>query len=202
MVVVAAIIGILAVIVLVSHASFTNTVILTNTAYDVALSLRNAQSFGIGSRTIVVGAAFKNNVSYGIDISNTNGFIVYADTDGGNPACTQPNCNPGNNFYTNSDATFQTYTLNNGMKISQYCVGAIGGASVCNPVAEHISITFTRPNTNVVFAEGAIGQGLLIPGLGAPPFNKACITIASPDGKTRAVTVNKVGQIAVLASCP
>src|SRR3989338_1630750 len=105
--VVAGIISVLSIIVIVGQQAFGRGLLLANAASDVALSLRNAQVFGIGSRTV----GTVSNAGYGLDfsIASPSSFSFFADTD---PlaSCGAPNCKPGNGYYTSADALVQLYT--------------------------------------------------------------------------------------------
>ena len=201
MLVVLAIIGVLSVIVIVGHSSFSQTLLLANTTSDVALSLRNAQVYGIGSRAI--GAV--SNAGYGIDFSSANpsSFTFFADIDP-NPCTTSynPTCKIGNNLYSNATELVQTFLLNNGMKIDNFCAIA-GSNTYCKTGGtvnemKQLSIVFTRPNTSAAFtivnSSNAVVTGV--------SFTKVCVTIASPEGASRSLFVTQVGGIAKGGSCP
>lgn len=85
--VVLAIIGIIMVIVLTGQSSFNKTIILSNTAYDIALTLRDAESYGLGSRATAVTA----NAGYGVHFQNASPglFTFFADSF---PAPNASNC--------------------------------------------------------------------------------------------------------------
>ncbi len=88
MLVVLGIIGVLATVVVTSQTSFNKTILLANTAYDVALSIRSAQTFGLGSRAQGV---VTPNAGYGIHFESAipNTYKLFADK-GGTPACHTP----------------------------------------------------------------------------------------------------------------
>src|SRR3989344_4714141 len=75
--VVTAIIGVLSLVVVVNQGSFNRTFMLANTSYDIALTLRNAQTFGMGSRS----RDGSENAGYGIhfDKNTPKSFILFAD---------------------------------------------------------------------------------------------------------------------------
>jgi prepilin-type N-terminal cleavage/methylation domain-containing protein len=199
--VVAAIIAVLSAVIIVGQTTFTRTLILNNTVADVGLSIRNAQIFGIGSRTI--GPA--SNTGYGLDfsIANLGSYVFFGDTD---PlaSCSFPSCRPGDGVYTEDDSEVQTYTLNNGMTISNFCAFTSGGASYCRNggtnAVEHMTLVFARPNTYSIIGAGDIGGGDTSGG--GAPFISACIEVASPQGTTRSLLITQVGEIVRANSCP
>lgn len=186
-------------VVFTNQGSFNKSYVLANTAYDVALSLRNAETFGIGSRalgTIV-------NAGYGLhfDSNNNSSFQLFADTA---PAasCTKPNCKPGNYAYTvGSDSLVRIYSLGNNITISDFCAyttswsctyahdGASGGLT-------SLDIVFVRPNPNPFMS----GNGIYSQAL---PITNACLRLSSTQGTARYVSVSLAGEISPIAtSCP
>jgi prepilin-type N-terminal cleavage/methylation domain-containing protein len=217
MLVVAAIIGILAVIVVVSHDTFNRTIVLANTASDVALSLRDAESFGIGSQTL---GGVSSNAGYGIEFNSGNPttYLLFADTAPAAPFGSPPSIVPGDGQYCAggacgvADTQKQTYTLNNGISIFYFC--GTGNTNYCsnavnNPITK-MDVVFTRPNTTA-------STSVYAPGLTFNPFvgsdnhwggpingiTGACIALTSTDhGTFRYVSVSAIGQVAFATSCP
>lgn len=190
--VVFAIISIITGVVFTNQGSFNKTLLLSNTAYDIALTLRSAQTFGLGSRAVGSVA----NAGYGVHFqtSPSNSFTLFADTF---PAvsCTAPDCRPGDYVYTSgSDALMQTYTLGNGITVSDFCARL--GATVACAYANgggltSLDIVFSRPNPDAfVTANGS-------------PYTDACLAVTSPQGGFRYISVGSAGGITANASsCP
>ncbi len=202
MLVVLAIISILSLVVITGQSSFNRTLILANTAYDIGLSLRDAQTYGIASRG-TSGGIF--NAGYGVEFSSGSptSFILFADTYPPVGANARPDAHPGNGIYEltqpNNDALVQTYTLNNNIKISDFC-GTLNGVSQCLSAgtASRLDIVFARPNTSasITTLNGITATAALA---------TACITVAAPSGETRVVVVTSIGEIEfrpVNSTCP
>jgi hypothetical protein len=186
-------------IVLTSQSTFNKTLILKNTAYDIALTLRNAETYGLGSRASGAVA----NTGYGVHFSRISPreFILFADTSPSTPSATNchglplfggqsaPDALPGDCIYTGgSDRKVITYTLGNGIFVSNLCVG--GGA--CGFTS--LDIVFSRPNPDTfVRADGNANT----------EYNSACIIVSSPQGgPSRYITISSSGAItADAASC-
>lgn len=190
--VVLAIIGVIMSIVLTSQSTFNKTIILKNTAYDIALTLRSAETFGLGSRTVGVTA----NAGYGIHFQRGSSFILFADTSGGvSCAGMTPDCKPGDYVYTpDADKLVQTYMLGNGITVGDFCAYWNGGKSCASGASGGISsldVVFARPNPNAfIRANGS-------------SYTSACITVTSPQGGAKYVSVASSGEItANAASCP
>lgn len=187
--VVMAIIGVVSSIVISNQGSFNKSIILANAAYDVALSLRSVESYGVGGRV----AGNITNAGYGMHFQSASpeSFILFADIAGGaSCAGEKPDCKIGDHMYTSgSDQFMQTYTLGNGVTISRLC--AYSGIS-CSAVSS-LDIVFTRPNPEAFVTDGA----------GASYARGACLTLTSPQGGFRYVAVTSSGQITASAtSCP
>jgi len=180
--VVLAIIGVVTSIVFSNQGSFNKTIILANTAYDVALSLRSAESYGVGGRAI--GAI--TNAGYGMHFQNSSpeSFVLFADIYPGSLcAGAKPDCKIGDHVYTSgSDQFIQTYTLGNGITVSNLCAYS-GNNTSCSSVSS-LDIVFTRPNPDAfITADGTSYVG------------GACLTLTSPQGGFRYVMVTSSGQI-------
>lgn len=210
--VVLAIIVIVTTVVLTNQSSFNKTLILSNTAYDIALSLRSAQTYGLSSRA----SGTTVNTGYGVHFSNgaPSSFTLFADAFPGPIAsnchgipvggANAPDAKPGDCVYESTQGEkVLDYMLGNSITVSDFCTkqgiswsctyahdGASGGLS-------SLDIVFARPNSDTFMsANGSYA---------AAPFSvtAACITIASPQGGARYVSVSTSGQIIANAlSCP
>ncbi|MFA5652147.1 MAG: type II secretion system protein [Candidatus Paceibacterota bacterium] len=184
-------------VVLVNSNSFDSSVLLNNFAYDVALTIKQAQSYGVNVRET---SNFRDvglnqfNSAYGVffDLtqSNTN-FVLFNDapaTDG-----------TYNRIYDSSITTcsvddpecIQKYTIRKGNIIKSICAGS--GPDDCPDgvsKVEKLSILFQRPNlAALIYSETS---GILS---SAQPYAK--VTLSAESGATQAVVVTSVGQIYV-----
>lgn len=204
--VVLAIIAIITGIALSSQNSFNRTLVLANTAYDVALTLRSAQTYGIGSRAALVSA----NTGYGLDFArgSPQSFTLFADTDPlpsvsspCHPArdASAPDAEPGDCAYSARDARITTYTLGNRIFVSDFCGYASGSWSCANSgnrALSSLDIVFARPNPDPFMSV----NGAYAP---SAPVSAACIALSAPGGGARFVSVAASGEInANAASCP
>jgi prepilin-type N-terminal cleavage/methylation domain-containing protein len=205
--VVLGIIGVLTAVVITSRGTFNKTILLTNTAFDIALTIRSAETFGLGSRATVSNVA---NAGYGVHFAATSAlpgtsFILFADTNTppsvchptppGGPGAGSPNETPGNCAYdSTTDDTVQTYALGNGMKIVKMCVTQ-GGVSTCTDSATPLTsldVVFSRPNTKTYFSMN---------GTYSSTIESACISLTSPQGGTTSnVYVMTTGEVHVNAT--
>ncbi|MFZ1988054.1 MAG: prepilin-type N-terminal cleavage/methylation domain-containing protein [Minisyncoccia bacterium] len=204
MLIVLAIIIIIAAIAIGGQSNFNRTLSLNNAAFDIALSIRQAQSFGLSSRS----ASGVSNAGYGLHFNRTeeSSYIFFADTKPSASSDATPDTKPGNGIYytggtaTSMDTLVATYTLNNGFTISGFCAyDASANVWDCTSDTDplrFLDIVFTRPNSDVrVHGRTNSGTGYL-------SYVKACITVAGPTGETRSVSVSDTGQVSTVSTCP
>ena len=207
MLVVFGIIIIVTSIVISSQGSFNKTILLANTAYDVALSIRHAETYGLGSRVINVSP----NVGYGIDISRASpdAFILFADSypvPSTSSIChptvdvSAPDAKPGNCAYEPLQSeTITKYTLGNGVTISDFCAKTSGtwSCATSNGLGlVSLDIVFSRPNPTPLMSTNGNYSSIF-------PVTNACISLTSRSGGTRFISVSSSGQISpTAASCP
>jgi len=193
MMVVLSVIASVTAIALTSQSAFNKTLILANTAYDIALTLRSAESFGMSSRATGVIA----NAGYGIhfQIGTPDSFLMFADIFPlVGSSCTRPDCKPGDRIYTSDDTLVQTYTLGNGITVSDFCAYSDSWHCASTGDLNSLDIVFMRPNPDA-FIHANISS--------YTQYTAACITISTNQGASRFVSVAASGQIlADVPACP
>lgn len=186
MLTVLAIFSILTAVVLFNHGRFTNETILTNMAYEMALSIREAQIYGVSVR----GESVDFDTSYGIFIpeanesNQKNEYILFADTHSDNRYNKVSCGNLGSECVT--PYTFQRYIHIVGTNIK---IGGIGNCTSGHKNKE-MHIVFKRPNPEPVLRvdeSGKVGGN----------FSEAEIVLRSRDGAMRYVVISNNGQISV-----
>lgn len=197
--VVLAIVGSITAVVFTNQSSFNKSLILANTAYDIALTIRSAETYGLGGR-----ATGKSPTGYGIhlDRNSPQSFLVFADT---SPASLgTSDCHftsdtevldaqPGDCVYTeNQDTVVTEYTLGNNATISDFC--AYTNTWSCG--FDSLDIVFARPNPDpFMSADGRYSATL--------PVTASCLTISSPSGGSRFIAISASGKISASATtCP
>lgn len=204
MLIVLAIIVLITAVALVSQQSFNRSLLLTDTAYTIALSVRQMQTFGLSGQRASVGAP--SDAAYGAYFTRSSSYTLFADTSPaapgsqlsgkcpGHTVTTAPESRPGNCIYTQgADTVVQTYRLERGFTISQLCGRPASGGSV-NCSLTSLNVTFLRPNT----------ESIMIGDPSQVELSSASIKLDSPDGgASRLVCITKVGQVSVATStCP
>ncbi len=213
MMVVLAIISVITSIALVGQGEFNRSILLTDTAYTVALSFREMQSYGLSSRTF----NGVQNAGYGayVNSATTDSYVLFADTADAdsvdrNTYATNclfggtgtPESKPSDCIYTaGSDGIVETYKFSRGFRISNFC-GKSGANRYCS--------TDTSPNIpltemNMVFLRSNTESAILAKRNGVwTPLTSAEVYLQSYDGtSTKGICVSRVGQISVTSGiCP
>jgi type II secretory pathway pseudopilin PulG len=200
--IVLAIIIIVTSIVLGSQTGFNRTLSLNNAAYDIALSIQLAQSYGLSSQAKTTAGGLIGNAGYGVqfDTGSPTKYYFFADTD---PAADTdfPDDHPGDHAYTKPFELEQTYSLNNGFQITKFCAGA-NACSVpgYSTTINTLAITFTRPNTETFIA----AKPNTSPSWPNPPtqYATACVAVSSANGDVRYLKISRTGQISMATQCP
>jgi len=151
-----------------NHAQFNGSVLLTNLAYEIALSVRQAQTYGISVKQT---ATFSFDSGYGvhIDLSTPTSYTLFEDKTGG-----------VSHVHDAGDTDLQVFNITRGNRIGKIC---LNGVQPCN--ATSVDISFIRPNPDAYIMSGGTSA------------TKAEICLTSPQGMMRKVVVESTGQISV-----
>ncbi len=219
MVVVLAIITVISGVVLSSQTSFNKTLVLANTAYDIALTVRSVETFGVSSSGLSV-----NGVGYGLhfDTASPTSFTLFKDIDPApsNSFCHSPlplsdpngpDAKRGDCVY-NPDPTkgewVKDYKVENGIYISRFCTAKASGDWKCKEVGvtgtdeegegdaklSFVDIVFTRPNPSPFIAVNRKKNKIQL-------RSKACLEISAPGSSiTRSIFILPSGAITVSAT--
>ncbi len=206
--VVLGIIGVLAALIAVSQSSFNKSLVLANTAYDVALTLRSTQTLGLGTASAGYGLHVSKNVR--------NSFLLFSDSVPGTGSTSSlchpvapgvdsngPSARPGDCVYTagaGGDAVIRSYTIGNGITIKDFCAQQAGVWSCANSHTGSLTsldIVFSRPSAEAFITSN--GRPWIV----NSNITAACISFQSPQGGERAVNVSRSGEITGNStSCP
>lgn len=150
-----------------NNAQFNGNVVLSNLAYEVALSVRQAQFYGI-----VVKQSSTNtfDAGYGINFNTATpaSYILFEDK-------------PTPNKVYDAGEALETYVMRKGNFISKICLSQSGSCSSYSSV----DISFIRPNPDAFIRNAGTN------------YSKAEICVSSPSGNKRKVIVESTGQISV-----
>ena len=197
MLVVVAIFTVISAVALFNQTKFSSDMVITNLAFEVALEMRQAQTYGIGVRGASVSGS---NFQYGYGVHFGGGqdnktFLLFADS------------GTIKYSYDSGDTLLDTFHLPGGNTIAEICYnqssalpsGSGPGAPDCfkNMTTHSLDISFVRPNPEA---------HTVLDGDTATPVAPVFIVLRSALGdKCKTVQLYSTGQISVVPSntpCP
>lgn len=166
-----AIIALISSVVMFQYKNFDSKLLLRNVAYEIAISLRSAQIYGISVRGS--GGAFQTGYGVHFDNSTPTSYTTFIDLD-----------NSGT--YNNITEKLETGTIDRNNQISDLCVST-GGAPVCGKAS--LDMIFVRPDPDAKFAVNSAKD---------PSVAYAIIDVAPKTaGALRQVYIYASGQISI-----
>ncbi|MES2986243.1 MAG: type II secretion system protein [Patescibacteria group bacterium] len=195
MIVVIAIIATVTVIVLFNSGRLNSAILVSNTAYEIGLIVRESQVAGLGVRATTDGGNVGFNTSHGvfIDRANPTQVILFADKN-------------GNGMYDSvAGEMTQEYNIQNKRAgtILSICAKRSDSVGPCTTttntytVADTVSVVFTRPNPEAFFT--------LTRPASAPEIHMGTmvITVGFPNDMCRSIAIEKTGAVQVDSTyCP
>jgi len=177
--------GIMTALLIAKYGSFNQSVLFTNLAYDVALTIRTAQTYGLSVKG-QPGLPSPFDFAYGVHFSTTDNkkIILFATPSSGADS---------NNIYDGDgvkrDVKISEYTIKRGAYVSKLCMRKSNGTchqeNLVDP--KDIDITFIRPDPSAKICANP----------GSCKNFPLEITLESTDGNKRTLIVQSNGQIAV-----
>lgn len=172
---------------LIKYSSFHSGVLTTNLAYDVAITIRQAQSYGLyvkQSQATLDSFSSAYGVYFSTASNGNDSFLLFEDSP--SPS------NPDGLYNVANDSVISTYRMKNGAKVVS--IKATSNPNNLNSLTtlNNLHITYKRPQPRALIYSAGMGGG------GAPGIYKyAEITISGSDGDTRKIIVRQDGQITV-----
>lgn len=170
----AAIIGLLTAVIMVRYGAFNNEVLLKSQAYELALDLREAQSYAVSVR----GSATEFREDYGLYFSMDEPDQYRLFRDNGDNSLTT--------YYDPGEEIGQPYYLDARFQIERICVND------CTETVQDLSVSFRRPDFDAQFASEDTSSTI----------SNARIELSNinDNASRQAVMVSPVGQIYVIAA--
>lgn len=159
-------------VVLANYRTFSNNADFLNVADSIALSLREAQIYGVGSKGASCGTPLTLNFqcAYGVVFSENDTFYrIFIDT------------NANSVYDPSDDEILQTVSLPSGSRIAQVSCAPLGNCA-------GIAILFKRPNPDANI-RNIITSDMV-------NYDSAVITIENAI-KTSEISISRAGQISV-----
>jgi len=185
LIVVVAIIAVISALSLFNSSKLNSSVLLSNTAYEVGLIIRDAQVAGLGAKVISTGGiATTSNQGVYFDITKPEQVVFFADLN-------------RNNTYDAPIEQSQVYNIENKRagKILSICKKTGSNDPDCNVM--DVNIIFKRPNPEAYFypiGQDKFGQGYI---------GNIVINMGFTDGECKSIIVYKTGAIEINKTyCP
>ena len=183
-----------------SKTTYERSLILTNTAYDVALAIREAQVYATNARNTGFVTVLDQcpeeysdpsqcdyfefssyfNAGYGISFrqfSNSTQFSLFTDLN-------------NNKYFDYFDQIVRTYTIKNNNRIGGLCATNSNSPCVGNGNSSYLDVEFRRPEADAYISRG-----------GGTLYTQARIRLVAPNGSERCVNVYATGQVSVTPIC-
>jgi hypothetical protein len=181
MLVVVAIIIIVTSTVLANNAKFGGTILLENLAYDIALSTREAQIYGVSVARFNASGSTVFTSPFGVHFDKTSGnnkvYVIFADA-------------VSVNRHYDAGELLTSTQITRGYYIADLCT-TDSGTETCN--RSTLDIVYKHPDPDAYICQGTDTC------TGASPqlHQRARIVVASPRGDTTNICVDLNGQISV-----
>ncbi len=165
-------------VILSNNAKFGGVITLRNLAYDIALTFREAQTYGISVRKFGSGSG-SFGAGYGVHarIASPTSYILFADVDGDGHyggCLTEVGCELS-----------ESLTIQRGFFIKDICATPVGGSEACGQTK--LDVVFKRPEPD---AEIRINDGAAL-------YERAHLLVSSPRGDEARVLIEATGQISI-----
>ncbi|OHA19497.1 MAG: hypothetical protein A2938_00300 [Candidatus Taylorbacteria bacterium RIFCSPLOWO2_01_FULL_48_100] len=177
---------------LANHARFGEGILATNLAYDVALSLREAQSYGLSVRQASGSSTF--DIGYGIHFKSDTFFVFFADLNSDQKydgTSVDGKC-------VNGTECLKVYRLERGNSIASFCgvLTSFGSLDCRNFITTgadilFLDVLFKRPYPDAFIRTDLNGQE-------EERYQSAYVVLLSPKHReSRTVEVFQTGQISI-----
>lgn len=169
---------IISLIVLTRFSVFDSTVATNNLAYDIALSIRQAQTFGLNVRGFDPGGpsnTFDTGFGIRFQVTSPTSYIFFGDI------------NKDNQYQIGE--LIEVFSLGGGNVISDICGVPSSGSEDCTSTSDidEIDIVFTRPDPEAVIRSYTP----------TVVYQRAKVYLTSPKGLEKMIVTESTGQIAI-----
>ncbi len=173
-------------VVLFGYRAYNDNIILSSAASEMAVTIRQAQSYGVSVKQLAGTNDF--NTSYGIwfDLSNPGSYYMFADKNGNGKYDGDASCSAGAECVEKDD-------LKNNVTFSSFCSTNSVGVEACPaPGVQSVSVLFKRPNTEAyIYSFDSTGS------LVSNSYNAVKIIFRTLSGQQSNVSVNRIGQVMI-----
>jgi len=196
-------------VVLPRHARFNNTIILTNLAYEMGLSIREAQTYGSSVKFFDRTSSYDQGYGihfedYSSSVDNSKRFILFADTNGNEKY--DGDDDGANCLDIDGSECSSVYTIGKNNFISRFCATRLDGnpddcyqfSSPRGGNIQYLDIMFFRPQQRAcIRTEENLAQTSAVACSTNVDYSSAKICVRSPEDDERCVDVSYSGQIEI-----
>src|ERR1035437_10135833 len=138
--IVVAIVGIIMGVVLFGYKSYNDNIVLSSAGQEMAITIRQAQSYGLSVKQVANTGDFNTNYGISFDLSNPASYYIFADKNGNGKYDGDLNCSVGTECVEKDD-------LKGKVTIVSFCATDQFAVETCPiPAVKSISIIFKRPD--------------------------------------------------------
>lgn len=174
-----------------NQSKFDSSTIMRSLAYSIALSVRQAQVYGVSVQSTGGSFAASHGLYFFVSSTNQSSYALFADNDPSSP----------NRYAPGADTKEQDFKLNIGFKISEVCAVVNSAVRRCTGSDDStgtgeitsVDVIFTRPDPDAhIFAYN--GTTPMSP---AEIYSSAYVKLLAINGDYRFITVANTGQVTV-----
>lgn len=180
MIVSLAIVSIILTTVIFNYSSFTDNLALSSAAQELAITIRQAQTYGLSVKQVVATGKFESAYGIYVDTGDNANYYLFADSV------------HGDSLY-DSGELIQKISFRDGIKISDVNNGTVG--LPLNKTGEHITFLRPSPNAIIYFTNSSGGYAGITPP--TPGYTVGNIVLISPKNKTITLTIQSTGEVSI-----
>ncbi len=193
---------------LVKNSQFKGNVVIGNTAYQLALTFREAQAYGVNVRGIdpSQSGSYMYVTPYGVhfDTATPTSYLLFGDN---HPPASNGSTNIGDRQYTSTspsaaDLVVRTHQIGSGTKVVMFCTVRSGLSPVCSNsgtgALTWLDVSFLRPQLSAAIRDSSqtdltLPQSILF-------ATSAVVVVKNAQGVCKAVKVTSSGSVGVVES--
>ena len=167
------IIGIITALILVKYGAFHSTTLLNSQVYELALDLREIQTYSVSARGNDGGSDFREEYGLYFTTNQPNRYLLFLDDDQAEPA-----------QYHAGEEIGEPYVIDSRFAISRICINN------CSQNVDNLAVSFKRPDFDARFF--VLGQ------VTEPTSAQIEIANIADPSDVRAVAISATGQIDIV----
>ena len=171
-------------VVIFNYGGFLDTLALSAAEQDLAIAVREAQTYGLSVKEVSAGSG-QFNSAYGLYVSPASApteYDVFVDKNGNGLYDVGSGCGSG------STECIEKFVFRDGVTVSSIC----DASNNCPPTnADNLQISFLRPSPDATINFVTSAGGIVETSVSSK------VVLTSPQGKNETVTIGSTGQIYV-----